>query len=241
MSLVEFITYFKNCSLPLFIKISSLPFKGKIRYKLNRFFGIVKSSNLSFEERLFSKVCRTNPEMLIKMFPENNPYKQFLDFYNEVMKDCKFQDPFYKLMHFQLKVTLPDNMLAKVDRMSMAHSIETRVPFLDFRMIEFMYSVHKDLKMKGYQNKSILRNTIGKKLPENVLSGSKKGFNVPLRDWFKDQNKLDFINKSYFDYPSNYLFDNKNLAEILELNNSGKSDEGNLIWRIMLLNKTFQN
>ena len=125
--------------------------------------------------------------------------------------------------------------------MSMANSIETRVPFLDYRIIEFMFGVHKDVKMNGYQNKTVLRNTIAKDLPKNVLSGAKKGFNAPLRDWFKDESKNDFINKSYFSYPATKYFDSKRMESILELNKSGKSDEGNLIWRIMLLNKSFEN
>jgi asparagine synthase (glutamine-hydrolysing) len=228
-------------SIPVIIELFSKFVKGKIRYKLNRISNILKTSNLSFEERLFSKICRTNYVNLRIYFPEVNPYKQFLSFYSEVMKDCKFQDPFYKLMYFQLKVTLPDNMLAKVDRMSMANSIETRVPFLDYRIIEFMFGVHKDVKMNGYQNKTVLRNTIAKDLPKNVLSGAKKGFNAPLRDWFKDESKNDFINKTYFSYPATKYFDSKRMESILALNKSGKSDEGNLIWRIMLLNKSFEN
>lgn len=232
---------FIRISLPYIIELFSKSLTGKIRYKLNRTSNILKTSNLSFEERLFSKVCRTNHENLRIFFPEVDPYNQFLKFYNEVMNDCKFQDPFYKLMHFQLKVTLPDNMLTKVDRMSMAHSIEARVPFLDYRIIEFMYCVHKDVKMNGYQNKTVLRNTIGKELPQNVLSGAKRGFNVPLRDWFRDENKSDFIKQIFYKYPATKYFDTKKMDKILELNNSGKSDEGNLIWRIMLLNKSFEN
>lgn len=228
-------------TLPLLIEFCAKPLSGKIRFKLNRISNILKTSNLTFEERLFSKICRTNHENLKAFFPEIEPYKQFLKFYNEVMKDCKFQDPFYKLMHFQLKVTLPDNMLTKVDRMSMAHSIETRVPFLDYRIIEFMYHVHKDIKMNGLQNKTVLRNTIGKQLPENVLSGAKKGFNVPLRDWLRDESKAKFIKNTFYQYPSTKYFDTKKMDTILELNNMGKSDEGNLIWRIMLLNKSFEN
>jgi asparagine synthase (glutamine-hydrolysing) len=235
------IPFFLRLFISFSVGVFSKFLKGKLRYKFNRILSVIKSSNLSFEERLFSKVCRTNSEKLVKYFPEINPYAQFKEFYDLVMKDCKFEDPFYQLMYFQLKVTLPDNMLAKVDRMSMAHSLETRVPFLDYRLVEFMFKVHKDLKMIGYQNKVVLRNTIGKNLPKNVLLGSKRGFNVPLRDWFRDEKKIDFVKSMYFQFPSNKYFNRQNLEEIIELNNSGKSDEGNLIWRIMLLNKCFGN
>src|SRR3974377_95533 len=91
-------------------------------------------------------------------------------------------------MYFNLKVSLPDDMLTKVDRMSMAHSLETRVPFLDHRLVEFMATVHRDVKMEGYTRKSVLRNTIGKRLPPALLRAPKRGFSLPLREWFKDRS-----------------------------------------------------
>lgn len=232
---------FMRQAIPAIIEFGASPLKGKVRFKLNRMAKVLRSSNLSFEERLYSKICRTNPDNLRDILPNNKVYETFLDFYTDVMKDCKFKDPFYKLMHFQLKVTLPDNMLAKVDRMSMAHSLETRVPFLDYRLVEFMYGVHKDIKMKGYENKSILRNTIGKELPKSVLDGAKKGFNVPLRDWFMNENNQAFVTKKFYNYPSTKYFEKAKMERFFESNRLGRSDEGNLIWRIMLLNKCFES
>ena len=64
----------------------------------------------------------------------------------------------------------------------MANSIETRAPFLDFRLIEFMVQVDKNVKLQGWERKSILRKTIGTKLPPKLLNAPKKGFGVPLRE-----------------------------------------------------------
>ncbi len=105
-------------------------------------------------------------------------------------------------MYLNFKHDLPNDYLVKVDRMSMANSLETRVPFLDHRLVEFMVQVDKKVKMQGWERKSILRNTIGKKLPPNVLAAPKKGFGIPLREWFKEDsfknnisNNLSNLNK----------------------------------------------
>jgi asparagine synthase (glutamine-hydrolysing) len=125
-------------------------------------------------------------------------------------------------------------MLVKVDRMSMAHSLETRTPFLDPRLIEFMTGVHKNIKMKGYERKTVLRNTIGKQLPLSLLHAPKKGFAVPLREWFKDgsfENRLDSILNG-FDQRQRAV-----LQEVIRDNRIGARDYGNFIWMLFALQK----
>jgi asparagine synthase (glutamine-hydrolysing) len=113
------------------------------------------------------------------------PVEEFL---SDFLKRCSYKDPFYQLMYLNHKLTLPDDMLVKTDRMSMAHSIEIRTPFLDYRLIEYMAKVHKDVKMKNFERKSILRHTVGRKLPKGILKAPKKGFSVPLRYWLKNDS-----------------------------------------------------
>lgn len=136
-------------------------------------------------------------------------------------------------MFLNLKLSLPDDMLVKVDRMSMAYSLETRTPFLDYRLIEYMVGVHKDIKMKKYERKTVLRNTIGLNLPQEILSAPKKGFTVPLREWFKG-NTFD---QKLEDLKDSTPFLNKEaISSIINLNNSGKKDYGNFIWMLFILN-----
>jgi len=80
---------------------------------------------------------------------------------------------------------LPDNILAKVDRMSMAHSLEVRPAFLDHRIIEFAASLPEHLKIKGIHQKLILRRLMKNKLPGSILNRSKKGFDIPAHAWFR--------------------------------------------------------
>lgn len=80
---------------------------------------------------------------------------------------------------------LPDDILYKTDRMSMAHSLEVRPPFLDHRIVEFAASLPQNMKIRGFKQKFILRELMRGKLPEAVLRRKKCGFDIPTHDWFR--------------------------------------------------------
>lgn len=80
---------------------------------------------------------------------------------------------------------LPDDLLYKVDRMSMAHSIEVRPPFLDHRLVEFGASLPENYKVRGLQKKFLLRHLMRNKLPADILDRPKQGLDIPIHDWFR--------------------------------------------------------
>jgi asparagine synthase (glutamine-hydrolysing) len=80
---------------------------------------------------------------------------------------------------------LPDDILYKTDRMSMAHSLEVRPPFLDHRIVEFAARLPQRLKIRGGTQKYVLRELMRGKLPETVLNRKKTGFDIPTHDWFR--------------------------------------------------------
>jgi asparagine synthase (glutamine-hydrolysing) len=123
-------------------------------------------------------------------------------------------------------------MLAKVDRMSMAHSLETRVPFLDHRLVELGWVLHKDVKLPRYQAKNVLKQTYGKRLPAALLKAPKKPFSVPLREWFK---KKDFESRLDGLKTKEFGLNRAVISEIVNANNDSKQDYGNFIWRMFVL------
>jgi asparagine synthase (glutamine-hydrolysing) len=80
---------------------------------------------------------------------------------------------------------LPDDILYKTDRMSMAHSLEVRPPFLDHRIVEFAAALPPSLKIRGFKQKFLLKELMRGKLPECVLNRKKTGFDIPTHDWFR--------------------------------------------------------
>jgi asparagine synthase (glutamine-hydrolysing) len=86
---------------------------------------------------------------------------------------------------FDQKYYLPDDILMKVDRMSMAHAVEVRPPFLDHRIVEFAAALPPELKINGSRQKFLLRELMSDKLPGAVLRRSKNGLDVPMHDWLR--------------------------------------------------------
>jgi asparagine synthase (glutamine-hydrolysing) len=86
---------------------------------------------------------------------------------------------------FDQQYYLPDDILVKSDRMSMAHSLEVRPPFLDHRLVEFAASLPENFKVRGSQLKFLLRELMKDKLPPAVLHRAKAGFDIPAHDWFR--------------------------------------------------------
>ena len=80
---------------------------------------------------------------------------------------------------------LQDNLLCKVDRMSMAHSLEVRPPLLDHRIVEFAARLPERLKIDGSRQKIILRSLMRDKLPATILNRRKAGLDVPAHEWFR--------------------------------------------------------
>lgn len=222
--------HFVRKSVPKIAQIA-LPFaKGNIRFKLNKVQHFSQSASLPFKERFMEK--KPYAELsFIKTLTQNIDCIQIEDFLQDVLAKIPTQDDFYRLMYLNFKYDLPDDYLVKVDRMSMANSLETRTPFLDYRLIEFMISVDKNIKLQGLQRKSVLRNSVGKLLPKELLSAPKKGFGIPLYKWFTEDNTLSKITLN----ESKKILDNKHINHIIENNKKGKADYGNFIWTLLML------
>jgi asparagine synthase (glutamine-hydrolysing) len=93
------------------------------------------------------------------------------------------------LQYLDFKHYLPLDVLTKVDRMSMAHSIEARVPLLDHKLVEFAATIPPELKLQGGSTKHIFKQALRGILPDNVLDRRKQGFAVPLGQWFRNEPK----------------------------------------------------
>jgi asparagine synthase (glutamine-hydrolysing) len=92
---------------------------------------------------------------------------------------------FERFLDFDQRCSLPDALLYKVDRMSMAHSVEVRPPFLDERIVAFAARLPQRFKIRGTQTKMVLRSLMGKWLPEAVLKKPKIGLDIPIHEWFR--------------------------------------------------------
>jgi asparagine synthase (glutamine-hydrolysing) len=138
------------------------------------------------------------------------------------------------MLYTDIKTYLPGDILVKVDRMSMANSLEVRAPILDYRVVEFAAKLPSRLKINGSNKKFILKKTFAQLLPEKILNRRKQGFTVPLDSWFRsDLRELsqqcffaDEGIKRYFSVPG--------LRKIWDEHQSYKNDHGTLLWSLLM-------
>ena len=116
-----------------------------------------------------------------------NPPAQHSRSVDDVYDRCPQGGALERMTFLDINTWLPDDLLVKADRMSMAHSLELRVPFLDHHVVEFAYKLPSSLKVKGDQNKYILKKVAEQILPYNIVHRPKKGFPVPLASWFRKE------------------------------------------------------
>jgi len=213
-------------------------FKGSIRYKLNRYGSLVDNAGKPFNISILDKRAKPNLDIIKQIISPDISTICVKEYVNDMIQKIPYKDDFYKQMYMNFKFDLPNDYLVKVDRMSMAYSLETRLPFLDYRLIDFMSTVDKNVKMKGWERKSVLRKTIAKELPDKLMNATKKGFRVPVREWFKNDTIKDKINK--LSKNSTYLND-KYVKDIIEANSRGIDDHGNLLWALTVLDKVISD
>ena len=101
---------------------------------------------------------------------------------------CASADPIERTVAFYIRLYLQDDILVKVDRASMLHSLEVRAPFLDCELVDFMRRLPARMKLRGGVSKYILRRAAEPLLPQEVLTRSKQGFAVPVGQWFADHS-----------------------------------------------------
>ena len=113
------------------------------------------------------------------------------------------------MTYLELKLRLPELLLMRVDKITMATSVEARVPFLDHHLIEYAMSLPRELKVKGQTGKHILKRALEPILPAEVLYQRKRGFGAPVREWFRGREGDDLIQqllnssireRKFFDY-----------------------------------------
>jgi asparagine synthase (glutamine-hydrolysing) len=210
--------------------------RGRLRDRLDRTSRVLEAANLSFVERVSRKQSWSSPALRERMWhaPNSNlrPAREFVE---EAMRDCPARDNFHRLNWFDLKMMLPSEMLTKVDRTSMAQSLEVRVPFLDHRLVEMMAPVSTQVKLPGYRRKHVLRRAMASRLPSEVLRAPKRGFNVPVREWFRQDAPVKLLEKRLAQGILDDLVDRQALRNALEMHRRGDADHGMHLWILLQL------
>ncbi len=177
-----------NLAAP-FLKL--LPYSRNTLYgnKIRQVIRFSEGAKLNTGDRYWEWASIANADKAISLLnvKSGNLGKLFSEIKNSHLStlDKNFNSLFYT----DVKLVLQNDMLVKTDLMSMANSLEVRVPFLDYRLVEFLFSLPFEYKIGGGRQKRILRDAVSHLLPQEVIARKKQGFEVPLLKWFKTELK----------------------------------------------------
>jgi asparagine synthase (glutamine-hydrolysing) len=146
------------------------------------------------------------------------------------------RDPLAPYLWFDQKYFLPDDILYKVDRISMAHAVEVRPPFLDHRIAEFAASLPVSLKIRGSRQKVILKELMKDKLPASTLRRKKIGLDIPAHDWFRGPLR-PLLEATLTDGISEYggVFRGEAIRNLLDSHMKRQANLGYHLWGLMIL------
>jgi asparagine synthase (glutamine-hydrolysing) len=144
------------------------------------------------------------------------------------------KDTLSRMLYVDTKLWLPDDLLARGDKTSMAASLEARVPLLDHKLVEFAATVPPDLKVKGLTRKYLLKKVSAKLLPTEIIERKKQGFPIPIAHWFRNEAR-SFVHDLLADetVKRRGLFNPEYVARLLNDHDSGFADHSFLIWGLL--------
>ncbi len=138
------------------------------------------------------------------------------------------------------KTYLVDNILVKVDRMSMATSLEARVPFLDHRVAELSFRMPGELKLRGKETKYILKRAMRDILPEEILYRDKQGFSIPIKNWLRKELRpmlTDVLSPEHL--KSQGIFSPTFVSQLVNEHLQGKENHSHRLWALMMFEMWF--
>lgn len=165
---------------------------------------------------------------IAKEILEADPFDSFDEHYQAV-RSCHYLD---QAMYVDIKTWLADDILVKVDRSTMAHGLEARAPFLDYRLVEFAASLPIQLKMKGFQRKYLLKKSLAGAIPKDILKQKKEGFNAPISHWLLDHGDELFSNVSA--NLGGGLFRQEKITDLWQEHRCKKRDNGLLLFGLLM-------
>jgi len=177
------------------------------------------------------------PEMLLRpeLLEETWGYDSFLRG-RELFARCPSRAPLNRLLYMDMKTLLPDDMLTKVDRASMAVGLEVRVPLLDHRLVELAARMPTAMKLNGTTGKYVLRRTLAGWVGDGIAQRPKKGFDVPLDEWFQGPLRgwaRDLLTAR--DTQCGEWIDPAVIRRTLDIHNSGLRRYGAVLWTLCTL------
>ena len=158
----------------------------------------------------------------------------------ELMRSAPARSGLDRAQYADLKFWLPGDILTKVDRTSMAVSLEAREPLLDHRLIEFAANLPEAMRVRGGQGKWLMKRTMQRFLPDDILYRPKQGFVTPIAQWFRGplaETARNIATSACLARTG--WFDARRLTSLAEAHLAGRADNSRLLWQLLMLERSF--
>jgi asparagine synthase (glutamine-hydrolysing) len=200
---------------------------------------MLRNLSLTPERGYFRTRSVFQPEMKRKLLAED--IRRELDGYDSFsvlekhFNDSRGWNPLSRIQYVDIMTYLPDDILVKVDRASMANSLEVRSPLLDNVLMELVASIPHNLKMNGAENKHILKKMSDPLLPKSIIYREKMGFSVPMKEWVKNKSVSKLI-ETLLGPGANVreYMDGKFIFHLLKSHRRGTANFENHLWTLMV-------
>ncbi|MEW5920266.1 MAG: asparagine synthase (glutamine-hydrolyzing) [Bacillota bacterium] len=158
-----------------------------------------------------------------------SPYRLTAPLYRQVAH----LDEVTRMQYIDLNTWMPGDILVKADKMTMANSLELRVPFLDHHVFEFAATIPPNCKIQGKTTKKLLREAFKDILPQEAINRPKRGFPVPTREWLK-RNDFHAFFRQLLQEEGNGWFNKKAVEQLYSAHTAGKHDYSRRLWTILI-------
>jgi asparagine synthase (glutamine-hydrolysing) len=173
-------------------------------------------------------------ERLAPAWPGPSPASAILQTLTRVIGEERFESTLAKILYLDFRTYLEDNLLVKVDRASMACSLELRTPFLDHRLVEFSAGLPASLKLRRFRLKYLFKKAVEPWLPRETVYRQKRGFSVPIADWMRQELRPlmdEALNAEKLKRQG--FFDPVFVRRLLEEHWSGRADHRKPLWTLL--------
>ncbi|MBI5127160.1 asparagine synthase C-terminal domain-containing protein, partial [Candidatus Roizmanbacteria bacterium] len=182
---------------------------------------------------LFSDAEKQN--LLTDYFKSRLNNTSSFDLVRKKFNELTSKNPLNRILEMEWNTQLPDHVLAFVDFLSMAHSVEIRSPFLDYRLAEFVATIPGNMKIKDGNVKDILKKSVEPLLPEGITKRPKEGFVLPVFDWMMEELKdysMDVLSEKRL--KKHNLLNSDTVQDILQKYHSGDRGYAGKVWNLMM-------
>lgn len=219
--------------------VERIPERADGHYTVNHLKRFVRWASEPQASRYLGFISMLGQRKQLNLFAEPEKYVSSFEYCRDMVRDLlnapNATEPLDKIFYFDFKTYLPEDILALTDRMSMRHSLEVRVPFLDHKLVEFCATIPSEMKVTFRDKKHIFKKALTGVLPSSVLNHRKQGFIGPMSNWIQSDLKgyvFDTLQKRNLD--KHGLFNIDNVNDILYEHFHRIEMHDKLIWSLVM-------